>query len=112
MRMPPRPDAAEAARQEREIQAAETLAAELKTRRISYTASDFYAPPAEGLVGWLVKKGIGKNTKQAEHILLGVCIFCVALAIFFFISSMATSHVVRVVPPINPTAAGSNVSTP
>lgn len=47
------------------------------------------------LTDWLVKKGVGKNIKQAEYILVGVCIFCVVVAGILF-SSLGT----KTKPPV------------
>ena len=38
------------------------------------------------LTDWLVKKGVGKNAKQAGYLLIGVCIFCIVTAVFLFSS--------------------------
>jgi hypothetical protein len=78
----PGPDPAEAARNEREVRAAEALIAELQNRRIQSSRSNADAPV--GVIGWLVERKIVAGESQANIALLGVAIIAAVLAAIIF----------------------------
>ncbi len=48
-------------------------------------------PRQFNLADWLVKKGIGKNTKQAEYILLGITVAAIVVAAVVFAHGSSSS---------------------
>ena len=42
------------------------------------------SPTSSGMVGWLVKKGIAKDEKTAQMMLIGVIVVCTGVGIVFF----------------------------
>jgi hypothetical protein len=40
---------------------------------------------SNGLTGWLIKKGLAKDTKGANALMLIISVICIAIAIYFAI---------------------------
>ncbi len=49
----------------------------------------------KGVLEWLVSNKIARNTKQAEYILLCICVFFVVIAIVIFTKEIPTKPIVK-----------------